>query len=92
MVFTMVASCTETGATDDPFAPGVDPDGPAVDEVTVGNRLMAAGEYELALESFTRAALQQGMTPQILTSLGTANLGLRRIGQATASFIHEQQA
>ncbi len=82
MVVTMVASCTETGATDDPFAPGVDPDGPAVDEVAVGNRLMAAGEYELALESFTRAALQQGMTPEILTSLGTANLGLRRIGQA----------
>ncbi len=82
MVIAMVASCTETAATDDPFAPGVDPDGPAVDEVAVGNQLMAAGEYELALESFTRAALQQGMTPEILTSLGTANLGLSRIGQA----------
>lgn len=82
MVLAMVASCTETRAPDDPFAPGVDPDGPVVDEIAVGNRLMAAGEYELALESFTRAALQQGMTPQVLTSLGTANLGLRRIGQA----------
>ncbi len=82
VVLTMVVSCTEDGAVDDPFAPGVDPDGPAADEVTIGNRLMAAGEYELALKSFTRAALDQGLTPQILTSLGTANLGLQRVGQA----------
>ncbi|WP_299943726.1 tetratricopeptide repeat protein [uncultured Ruegeria sp.] len=82
MVIAMVASCTDTRAPDDPFAPGVDPDGPVIDEIAVGNRLMAAGEYELAMESFTRAALTEGMTPQILTSLGTANLGLRRIGQA----------
>ncbi|WP_170473664.1 tetratricopeptide repeat protein [Ruegeria arenilitoris] len=81
-VLAMVASCTETGLSDDPFAPGVDPDGASVNEVTVGNRLMAAGEYELALEAFTRAALQEGMTSEILTSLGTANLGLRRVGQA----------
>ncbi len=81
MILFMVASCTETG-TDSPFAPGVDPDGPAPDEIAVGNRLMAAGEYELALEAFTRAALVEGMTPEVLTSLGTANLGLRRVGQA----------
>ncbi len=43
---------------------------------------MVAGEYELAIESFTRAALVDGMTPEILTSIGTANLGLRRLGQA----------
>jgi len=81
-VFALVVSCTETGLPDDPFAPGVDYGGQAVDQVTVGNRLMAAGQYELALEAFTRAALEQGMTAQILTSLGTANLGLRRVGQA----------
>ncbi|MEM1005913.1 MAG: tetratricopeptide repeat protein, partial [Pseudomonadota bacterium] len=62
--------------------PGIDPKGTAQDSLVVGNRLMAAGEYELALDTFTRAALDQGMTPQILTSLGTANLGLRRLGQA----------
>ncbi len=82
MIIVMVASCTETGSSEDPFAPGVDPDGPAPDEVAIGNRLMEAGEFELALEAFTRAALQDGMTPEVLTSLGTANLGLRRIGQA----------
>ncbi len=82
MVFAMVASCTEGSLSDDFDAPGIDPTGQAEDNITVGNRLMAAGEYELALDSFTRAALEQGMTPQVLTSLGTANLGLRRLGQA----------
>ncbi len=45
---------------------------------------MVAGEYELALKSFSRAALEQGMTTEVLTSMGTANLGLRRLGQAEA--------
>lgn len=65
-----------------PFAPGADPKGAAVDGVTVGNRLMAAGEHELALQAFTRAALDQGMTAEIMGGLGTANLGLGRLGQA----------
>ncbi len=81
-VLALVASCTEPELPEDPFAPGVDLEGPDVDQVTVGNRMMTAGEYELALEAFSRAALEQGMTAQILTSLGTANLGLRRLGQA----------
>ncbi|MEM7089653.1 MAG: tetratricopeptide repeat protein [Pseudomonadota bacterium] len=82
MVFAMVASCTEGTGSNGIDAPGIDPKGTAQDSLVVGNRLMAAGEYELALDTFTRAALDQGMTPQILTSLGTANLGLRRLGQA----------
>ncbi len=82
MVVATVASCTDTGRSNDLDAPGIDPDGQGVDEITVGNRLLAAGEYELALDSYTRAALEQGMTTQILTSMGTANLGLRRLGQA----------
>ncbi|WP_370732262.1 tetratricopeptide repeat protein [Ruegeria denitrificans] len=82
MVIAMVASCTETGSPDDLDVPGIDPKGQGVDEITVGNRLMAAGEFELALDSFARAALDQGMNTQILTAMGTANLGLRRLGQA----------
>lgn len=81
-VFAVVASCTDGGSGRGPFAPGVDPNGAPIDEIVVGNRLMAAGEYELAMESFTRAALSEGMTPEILTSIGTANLGLGRLGQA----------
>ena len=68
--------------TNGPFAPGVDPRGEAVDGAEVGHRLISAGEYDLALEAFTRAALQQGMTPEIITGMGTANLGLGRLGQA----------
>ncbi|KUJ80920.1 hypothetical protein AVO45_05170 [Ruegeria marisrubri] len=80
--FAAVASCTSSELGKGPYPPGVDPKGQAVDGVEVGNRLMEAGEYELALDAFTRAALDQGMTTEILTSIGTANLGLGRLGQA----------
>jgi len=82
VVFTTVASCTESRLQSELDAPGIDPKGEAEDSIVVGNRLMAAGEYELALQTFTRAALENGMTPQVLTSMGTANLGLKRLGQA----------
>ncbi len=81
-----VAACALPPAGPDlsagPFAPGIDPDKPAVDGPEVGHRLMAAGEYELALEAFSRAALKRGMTPEILMGMGSANLGLGRLGQA----------
>ena len=48
----------------------------------VGHRLMAAGQYELAIRSFNRAALANGIDTEILTALGSANLGLGRLGQA----------
>ncbi|RVT87144.1 tetratricopeptide repeat protein [Rhodobacteraceae bacterium CCMM004] len=56
--------------------------GTAVEGLTVGHRLMAAGEYELALKAFLRAAAEEGETAEVLSSLGTANLGLGRLGQA----------
>ncbi|MEX0340438.1 MAG: tetratricopeptide repeat protein [Arenibacterium sp.] len=65
-----------------PFPPGIDPKGEAVDGVEVGHRLVAAAQYELAIDAFTRAALDQGMNAEILNGLGTANLGLGRLGQA----------
>lgn len=80
-----LAACSAGGfsSTDDsPFAPGTDLRAEAVDGVEVGHRLMQAGQYELALDAFTRAALEQGLTPEIITSMGTANLGLGRLGQA----------
>ena len=48
----------------------------------VGHRLIAAGEYELAIKAFSRAALEHGLTAEILSGLGSANLGLGRLGQA----------
>jgi len=81
----LMASCGPepiSGAPDGPYPPGVDLSKTAVDGTKVGHRLMAAGQYELAIDAFTRAALDQGLTPEILNGLGTANLGLGRLGQA----------
>ena len=68
--------------TENPYAPGVNQRKDAEDGVEVGHRLMAAGQYELAIKSFNRAALAQGVDAEILSGLGSANLGLGRLGQA----------
>lgn len=54
----------------------------AVDGLTVGHRLMAAGEYELALDAYNRAAGDHGLTADVLSALGSANLRLGRLKQA----------
>lgn len=84
-VISAVASCgpqVMSPPEGDLFPPGVDLSRQAVDGVEVGHRLMAARQYELALEAFTRAALDQGLTGEILNGMGTANLGLGRLGQS----------
>lgn len=80
-----LAACGPGGFStsgDTVFAPSVDPDGEAVDPLLVGHRLMAAGEFELALNSFKLAAAEQGLTPEVITALGSANLALGRLNQA----------
>lgn len=80
-----LASCGTLGSSklpENPYAPAVDYRGESVDGLLVGHRLLAAGEYELALNAFTRAAAEQGMTADVLGALGTANLQLGRLGQA----------
>lgn len=80
-----VASCASKQHDElpqDPTPPGIDHRKDAVSGVEVGQRLMDAGEFELALDAYTRAALDEGMTTEILTGIGTANLGLGRLGQA----------
>ena len=71
----------------DPLATGearavIDPAGQSVDGLIVGHRLMEAGEYELALRAYYRAASDQGMTADVLSAIGSANLRLGRLGQA----------
>jgi Flp pilus assembly protein TadD len=79
----LLAACAETsGQQDGPYAPGVAKGGTSVDASTVGHRLIDAGEYELAIKAFSRAALEDGMTSEVLLGLGSAYLGLGRIGQA----------
>ncbi len=54
----------------------------AVDGLIVGHRLMAAGEYELALRAYTRGAVDHGLNADVLSALGSANLKLGRLKQA----------
>lgn len=75
----LLAACAPQ--TDRVFAPGTRGWG-AQDQLVTGRRMMDAGEYELALRAFTRAAAQQGTTTEILGEIGLANLALGRIGQA----------
>ncbi|MFK7867678.1 MAG: tetratricopeptide repeat protein [Roseobacter sp.] len=81
------AGCSPTGGValseDQIFAPGLDTEAEAVDGAEVGHRLLAAGEYELAISAFNRAALERGaIDGEILAGLGAANLGLGRLNQA----------
>lgn len=71
------------GATNGAYAPnGVNQGQRSVDGLLVGHRLMAAGEYELALKSYLRAAAEQGLNVDVLSAIGSANLRLGRLGQA----------
>ncbi len=54
----------------------------AVDGLIVGHRAMAAGEFEIALRAYTRAAVTHGPSVDVLSAIGSANLRLGRIGQA----------
>lgn len=61
---------------------GVDSREQGVDGLLVGHRLMEAGEYELAMKAYLRAASEQGMTADVLSAIGSADLKLGRLGQA----------
>ncbi|SEV89576.1 TPR repeat-containing protein [Cognatiyoonia koreensis] len=79
-----LAACSSGGfgSSNDPVgAPGVAGESD-IDGLIVGHRLMEAGEYELALKAYTRAAAQQGLNVDTLSALGSANLRLGRLGQA----------
>lgn len=67
-----------------PYAPDARPllAGDSVDGLIVGHRLMEAGEYELALKAYSRAAVEQGVTVDVLSAMGSADLKLGRLGQA----------
>lgn len=77
-----LTGCADPLSRGDVFAPGIAGEARG-DQMEVGHRLMDAGEYELALRAFTRAGAQRGgLTPEVLSALGSANLGLGRLGQA----------
>lgn len=86
LAITLLAGCAAQGlgtSSDGPHAPiGVAQGEASVDGLIVGHRLMAAGEYRLALKSYLRSGAVHGLTVDVLSALGSANLHLGRLGQA----------
>jgi len=87
VAFGLLTACTAAGGhapfLDSPYAPyGLNTREKSVDGLLVGHRLMAAGEYELALKAYLRAGGEQGLNGDVLSGLGSANLKLGRLGQA----------
>lgn len=90
----MLAACDTTPRLDAAFegltAPqGIDEiDGydDGIDGLVVGDRLMDAGEYELALRAYYRSGAEGGLDVDLLTAIGAANLALGRLGQAEQQF------
>lgn len=80
----VLTACEGLGRkSDSPYAPtGIKRGEQSVDGLIVGHRLMAAGEYELALKSYLRSASQHGVSVDVLSAIGSANLKLGRLGQA----------
>jgi Flp pilus assembly protein TadD len=85
-LFVALAACQQTGGIGpnaNPYAPtALSQTRVSVDGLQVGHRLMAAGEYELALKAYYRAAGETGVNVDVLSALGSANLKLGRLGQA----------
>jgi tetratricopeptide (TPR) repeat protein len=78
----VLAGCMSGGTVSRNTPYGVDATGKGVDGMTVGHRLMAAGQPELALKAYLRGAGEVGINADVLSSIGSANLALGRLGQA----------
>lgn len=92
-------SIVAAGAACNPFTPRLDPgvgglSAPGstgelqegLDGLIVGDRLMEAGQYEMALRAYYRAGVEDGLTVDVITAIGAANLALGRLGQADEQF------
>lgn len=86
LILAALTGCAQGGLSvlpGNPYAPrGTYDPADSVDGLIVGHRLMAAGEHELALEAYYRAAGQHGLTADTLSGIGSAQLMLGRLGQA----------
>lgn len=82
----VVAGCEPEPQTLKPIPGFVPQRGPLAPEVgdglVIGHRLMEAGEFELALDFYTRALARRGIDADVLSAMGSANLRLGRLNQA----------
>lgn len=67
----MLAACTPPGDGGDPLL--------------TGHALMGIGEYQEALDAYHAAAATRGLTADVLSAIGSANLQLGRLGQAESA-------
>ena len=83
-LFLLLSACNLTGGLDTSgnAPPAVDGSRHGVDGLEVGHRLMAAGEFELALKAYYRAGSEIGINSDVLSAIGSADLKLGRLGQA----------
>ncbi|MDQ7079624.1 MAG: tetratricopeptide repeat protein [Paracoccaceae bacterium] len=54
----------------------------ATDNLALGHQLMAAGRYDQALDAYIRATGRYGLTAELLSAMGSANLKLGRLHEA----------
>jgi tetratricopeptide (TPR) repeat protein len=78
----LLAGCVPANGVSRNSPYGVDARSEGVDGMTVGHRLMDAGEPELALKAYLRGAGETGVNADVLSAIGSANLALGRLGQA----------
>ena len=84
VVLAVLAGCGGEGlnrAAGGVYAPGLAA-GEGADPLEAGHRMMTAGQHELALDAYLRAAARDGLTVDTLSAMGSANLRLGRLGQA----------
>jgi Flp pilus assembly protein TadD len=87
MIVALLAACNSgglgaSGGKSRNAPPGADASKDGIDGLLVGHRLMEAGEFDLALRAYLRAAAETGMNVDVLSAIGSANLQLGRLGQA----------
>ncbi|MAU51738.1 MAG: hypothetical protein CMN17_05045 [Roseovarius sp.] len=82
LIILALAGCLGPETPQGLYAPGPVPGAEAADPLLVGHRLMDAGEYELALRAYSRAAAEQGMTGDVLAGMGSAHLAQGRLETA----------
>ncbi len=83
LLLPLAACSSQVTPADGVYAPsGVPRGAESVDGLIVGHRLMAAGEYQLALKAYQRSAAEHGMNVDVLSAIGSADLALGRLGQA----------
>jgi Flp pilus assembly protein TadD len=86
LALTALGACGDAGlnlSAGGVYAPGR-ADAEEADPLGTGHRLMSAGEFQLALDAYMRAAARDGLTPDTLAGMGSANLRLGRLNQAEA--------